>query len=308
MKLLGRRAGAALLVGAAGGAVLWAACGNRGIGLIPPPKQASGTTSSTAQVDLSGVGLSGVSGRTTTSVAVQGGQAALNGSVQGPDGPVPGAMVRAERLVGDGVGSVELTTQPDGSWQLPGVMGGRYRVRAWKAPDLSLVNPQIFLVGAAETKTLTLRLDRYTGPAVAANIAPNPPFVDSPANLVVTLGTRSVDDRGVVRTAPITATVQLTGPGAWSVQTPNPTNTTGAGRASWGLTCLQGGTNPLTLIVSGVAADNSPVTGTFPLDVPACMIAPPSTAAPTSTTTSPPTTFPPTTTTTTRPRSTTTTR
>jgi hypothetical protein len=303
-----RRSGAAVPLAAVLAAVLAlpsAACGNRGMGLIPPPKQASGTTSTTGQQDLSSVGLTAVSGRTTTTVAVQGGQATLNGSVQGPDGPVAGAVVHAERLVGDGVGSAELTTQADGSWQLPGVRGGRYRVRAWRPPDLSLVNPQIFLLGSAESKSLTLRLDRYNGPAVTSSIAPNPPIVDSPANLVVMLGTRSVDDRGVVRTAPITATVQLTGPGAWVVHTPNPTNTTGPGRASWDLTCQQGGSNPLGIIVSGTAVDGSPVTGSFPLDVAACMIAPPPTAPPTTATTAPATTVPATTTTT-RPRTTTT--
>ena len=295
------------LAGAALGlAALAGACGSHGMGLIPPPKQAADLTSTTEQQDLTGVGLSGVSGRTTTTVQVQGGAATLNGSVQGPDGPVAGAMVHAERVVGDGFGSAEVATGPDGSWQLPGVRGGRYRVRAWRAPDLALVNPNVFFMGASDTKSMTLRVDRYTGPAVASSIAPNPPLVESPANLVVTLGTRTVDDRGVVRTAPITATVQLTGPGAWTVGTPNPTTTTGAGRASWEITCQQGGTNPLSVDVSGTAADGTPVTGSFPLDVPPCAVPPPPTTVPPSTTTTSPPPSLPATTTTTRPRTTTT--
>jgi hypothetical protein len=296
----------ALAAAALGLAVLGGACGSHGMGLIPPPKQSGGLTSTTEQADLSAVGLSGVSGRTTTTVQVQGGVATLNGSVQGPDGPVAGAMVHAERVVGDGFGSAEVPTQPDGSWQLPGVRGGRYRVRAWRAPDLALVNPQVFFMAATDTKTMTLRLDRYTGPAVTSSIAPNPALVGSPANLVVSLGTRTVDDRGVVRTAPITATVQLTGPGAWTVATPNPTTTTGSGRASWEVTCQQGGTNPLSLAVSGTAADGTPVTGSFPLDVPPCEIPPPPTTAPPATTTTSPGPSLPATTTTTRPRTTTT--
>ncbi|HMC51280.1 MAG TPA: carboxypeptidase-like regulatory domain-containing protein, partial [Acidimicrobiales bacterium] len=234
----GRRAGAVSIVAAVGAVLVAGACGNRALFLVPPPPRGAPDTSTTEQPDLSGVDLSRVAGSTTTTVAVQGGGATLNGSVQGPDGPVAGAVVHAERLVGDGVGSAETSTQPDGTWQLPGARGGRYRVRAWRQPDLALVSPQVFFLGGSETRTLNLRMDRYNGPTVAVSIAPNPPFVDSPANLVVSLGTRTVSDSGVVRTAPISATVVLSGSGGWTVDTPNPTTTSGSGRASWGLTCV----------------------------------------------------------------------
>src|SRR5207248_2824996 len=103
-----------------------------------------------------------------------------------------------ERLVGDGVGSADIISQADGTWAAPNVLGGRYRVRAWRAPDLALTTPQLLFVGSTETKALSLRVDRYTGTGVQAAIAPSPPVVGEPANLVVSVTTRSVDDKGVV--------------------------------------------------------------------------------------------------------------
>src|SRR4051812_7852675 len=73
-------------------------------GLVPPVPATVVLETSTTAPDLTGVGLAAVAtGRTTTtSIALGPGAAALNGTVVGPDGPVPGAVVHVERLVGDG--------------------------------------------------------------------------------------------------------------------------------------------------------------------------------------------------------------
>src|SRR5207253_1269225 len=123
--------------------------------------------------------------------------------VTGPEGPVPGAVVHIERLVGDGIGAADILTNPDGTYAAPGILGGRYRVRAFKpAPDnLALVKPAIFFLGAADNRQLNLTVDRHAGLAISAAIAPNPPIAGEDANLVILLTQQSVDGKGIVRAA-----------------------------------------------------------------------------------------------------------
>ena len=64
------------------------------------------------------------------------------------------------------------TTAADGSWTIGAVLGGRYRVRAWQQPSLAVTTPQIFFLGGTESRSLTIQLTSFTGPNVAAAIAP----------------------------------------------------------------------------------------------------------------------------------------
>jgi hypothetical protein len=282
--------------------------------LPPAPKVAITTT--TAAVDYGAIGLPGVAGRTTTTVLMGPGKATITGLVRGPEGPVAGAVVHAERLVGEGMASTDLVTGDDGRFELPTVLGGRYRVRAWKAaPDnLSLVEPEVFFLEGSEKKDLPLALTRYQGASVSAAIAPDPPLLGTPSNLVVQVVNREVDANGIVRSTPIPAvSVELFGTGDWQVQSANPTAADANGRARWQLQCRRVGNQPLSVVVAA--------TTTFNLNLPACTVPPPTgdetdpsatstTAAPapvTTTTVAPTTTRPPATTTTTT-RATTTTR
>jgi hypothetical protein len=260
---------------------------------LPPPPNIP-TTTTTAVPDLSGVGLPPVPGKTTTTIAIGPGRATMGGTVVGPDGPVPGAVVHAERLVGESVAAVDVLTNADGTWQIKDVLGGRYRVRAWRVPDLALTQPQVFFLDGAEKKALNLSLARHQGMAATAAIAPNPPVVGSPANLVVQVTVRGVDERGVVRATPVSGVpIELFGAGDWRVTTPNPTSTDGGGRARWQLVCRRPGSQPLSVVVNDAES--------FPLSLPACTTpaaeedgTAPATSTPASTTSS-------TTTTTTRP-------
>src|SRR3954468_15484125 len=113
--------------------VLFAGACSSHRGLVPPVPSTVVLETPTTAPDLTGVGLAAVAGRTTTtSIPLGPGGATLNGTVTGPDGPVPSATVHIERLVGDASGSADVATQPDGTWTAPGLLGGRYRVRAWR--------------------------------------------------------------------------------------------------------------------------------------------------------------------------------
>ncbi|MBW3668831.1 MAG: hypothetical protein KY443_06420 [Actinobacteria bacterium] len=270
------------------------ACTGGGVDPLPAPPTTQPRTPTTTAPDFTGVVLRDVPGRTTTTVAVTPGRATINGVVGGPDGPVPGALVRAERLVGDAVGRIDVATAADGTFALTGVKGGRWRVRAFRPSDLALVKPEIFYLEDGATQTLTLRVERYAGIDVSSAFAPDPPVVGDPANLVVQVTLQSVDGDGVVRGRPVPGVrVELFGAGDWRVESTNIQPTDSSGRALWRVRCESPGNQPLSVLVGDSES--------FPLTLPACIAAPPSTtstSSSTSSTTS--TTRPPSTTSTTR--------
>jgi hypothetical protein len=252
------------LVAAAGVlAVALAACAG-GSYSVPEPKPLPKLPDTTAVQDFSGVVLAGVPGRTTTTAARIGpGQAGLDGTVAGPDGPVPNAVVHLERIVDAGTAVLDIRTNPDGTWQAPNILGGRYRLRAYLAPELALVKPSVFFLGGTEKKSLAITLQRYTGLVASASIAPNPPFVDEAANLVVRVATQSVDEGGVVRAVGSGGlAVQLVGTGAWRVESPNPTITDLDGTVQWQVRCRGAGVQPLSVLVNDIE--------TLTLNLPAC--------------------------------------
>lgn len=229
-----------------------AGCTGGAVDELPAPPTTGPTTSSTARPDLTGVALAGVPGTTSTTVLLTPGEATLQGVVTGPDGPVAGATVLIERLVDEGVGGATIPTGPDGRWSAPGIIGGRYRVRAWRAPDLALTTPQSFFLESKETRDLEVLLQPFSGVVVTSAIAPSPPVIDETVRLVVRTYTRSVDEGGIVRNQPIPSVqLELSGSSQWRVDTANPTFADGTGRADWLVRCLSLGTHALAVRVGG---------------------------------------------------------
>ena len=229
-----------------------AACSSKYSNLPAPPTTIP-LPPVTTSPDYAAVNLHAVNGRaTTTTVPFGPGKATLNGNVSGPDGVEPNAVVHIERLVGTAVGTMDIPTNPDGTWSVPNVLGGRYRVRAWRAPDLSLTDPAVFFLGAAESKQVALPLTKYDGRSVAAAIAPRPAVIGQTANLVVRLVVQSVDETGVVRGTPVVgATMQLSGSGDWRVRSQNPVDTDTDGEGSYVVVCNTTGPQPLGVVVDG---------------------------------------------------------
>lgn len=253
--------------------VVAAGCSDDPTAKLPPPPTTVPLAPTTTATDSSGVALPGAPGRTTTTVAIGPGAAALRGTVVVPEGAVPGAIVRLERLVGDAVAAVELPTNPDGTWEAKDILGGRYRVRAWRAPDLAMTKPEVFFLEASEGRTLNLRLSRYEGLAVTSDIAPNPPEVNAPAGLVVLVTAREVDATGVVRANPVAGVrVELAGSG-WRLDSQNVTVTDSGGQARWQVRCRAEGQQTLSVVVNSQTPHS--------LDLPPCA---PSTAPPSTST------------------------
>ena len=241
-----------------------AGCAPGAVSALPPPPSTAPGESTTTTPDFTSVVLPSVSGRTTIPGVVVGpGHASLSGTVGGPNGATGGATVEVQRLVGDASAAIRVNAGPDGRWSVPGVLGGRYRVRAWHAPDQTMASPAIFFLGGGENKAVNLTLQSFTGPVVTAAVAPNPPLVSQPANLVVDVSNRAVDANGVGRANPMSgASAQLTGSGAWQLAGPNTVTTDGGGQARWELTCQTGGPQPLSVSVNGGAP--------LPLNLPDC--------------------------------------
>jgi hypothetical protein len=190
---------------------------------------------------------------TTTVISLTPGTARLRGRVQGPDGPVAGATVRLERLVGDAVAAHQVTTGPDGGWDVPGLLGGRFRIRAWRPPDLGVAQAEVlFVTAGGDPVEVDLTLTRIGQTRVEAVAAPAAPVEGQPANLRVRVVTRTVDADGVARDTPVSGLgVSLAGGGDWTVGGANPARTGADGSVLFRITCFEAGTRPLQLFVEG---------------------------------------------------------
>lgn len=238
------------------------------------PEPIGPTSSTTTPPDFSTVPLAAVGGATTTTLALRPGDVVIGGVVTGPDGPVPGATVEITRLVGSGEVTERFLTLDDGRWEANGILGGRYRIRAWRAPDLALTTPEIRFLQGDKAELIPLTVTRYSGLAMTATFAPQEPQIGELVNLVVQLVDRQVDAGGVVRAVPRPAAgVELLGSSAWETETANPTRTNGAGLAKWTLRCNRGGVHQLSVSVEDER--------TIPVQAPAC-------GRPATTTTAPP--------------------
>lgn len=236
-----------------------------------PPSNPSASTTTTALPDFSGVALAPVEGSTTTTeVAVGPGRATLAGQVDGPDGPVAGATVRLERLVGDAVATLDVATGDDGMWRAPDVLGGRYRVRAWLAPDLAAIEPQILFVPDGETAQVSLVVERFGATVVDLAVAPDPPEVGRRTSVVVRVSSQVVNDDGVVQVAPRPGVaLALSAGGSWVLEGTGQGVSDAAGTVTFVLECAAPGPQPLTVTI--------PPGEVFPLAPPDCVVPPPPT-------------------------------
>lgn len=238
---------------------------------LPEPKRPKGVqpTPTTVFEELGAVGLPRARGATTTSVPLGPGTTTITGIVDGPDGPVPDAIVVLERLVGDGVVRTVVPTGPDGNWNLANVLGGRWRIRAFKPPSLAQAGTTVQFLSGRTPPKVVLRVDRHEGVVIDRALAPNPPVVGSATSLTIQVGLTAVDENGAVQTKPqVGEFVQLVGAqSSWSSDAATGV-TDGSGRVTFRLVCRQPGKQALSAAVAGVVRE---------LDLPACVSPTPST-------------------------------
>lgn len=282
------RAGAALT----GALVLLAGLGVAGCGggvdrlsFADPPATTAATPAPpvTLPADLDRIGETPVGGATTTTVPALGpGTASLVGTVTGPTGqPVPGATVEVDRVVGYTYVSTTTTTAADGSWSVRNILGGDYRVRAWRAPDLDMPTPYLLFLADGSSATVSLQETSYQADSVQVAINPPEPVLGQPVELVVQVTDPVVSADGVLSQPPTPGAVVTLVDGAdWQVQNGNPLTTDRDGQASFVVDCTAAGSDPL----SAEVGTSAPVA----LQMPPCLPPPPPTT--TTTTTAPTTT------------------
>ena len=246
---------------------------------LPKPAPAESTTT-TAPVDLTQVSIQPISvtGKpTTTTRPLGGGKASIAGRVVDTDGnPVPGAFVRAT-YYGDPTKPevIEALSLDDGTYRFDQVYGGRWRVRAWKTPELATFEDNAFFLGFTENRQLDLKVKAAGDYVVTSNMAPSPPFIGEPVEVAVLVLSQTVDDNGVIHRSGVGgAAVTLNVTGKWSLAGDATEATDYTGRAAWTLTCTEEGSQPISAIVGGRE---------WPLTIPACQD-PASTSTTTSTT------------------------
>lgn len=269
---MGSRRRAALLTVVA---LALAACSGGYERLQPPDTTApSGETTTTAGPPAT-IALEPVRGDRPP-VPVGPGPLTIRGVVRGPEGPLPGASVRLERIVRDrGRATVDLVTIEDGTFELPGVLGGIWSVRAWRAPDLAMPTTNVRYVEDGQPYELDLVVDPFTGIAAAGSTNPEAATIDEPATVAVRVVRRSVREDGVVVGTPITgATVRLRGEG-WQLVGTDAATTDGSGSAVFEVRCRGAGADTFVVTLPGGLEEAA-------FSVPPCQAPPPPEPDPTS--------------------------
>jgi hypothetical protein len=261
---------------------LLAACSKDEGKALPPPRPDE-TTTTTEPINLTSVSLEpiAVDGKpTSTTRPLGGGKASLAGRVIDSFGnPVPGAFIRAIYYGDPNKPEViEAFSLEDGTYRFDRVLGGRWRVRAWKAPELATLDDSVFFLGYTENRQLDLKVKAATDYVVTSSIAPNPPFAGTDVEVAVLVLSQTVDEEGVVHRSPVAgAAVTLDIIGQWILAGEATKGTEFNGRAAWTLTCIEPGKQDIIANVGG---------RDWPLSLPACM-------DPASTSTTTATTLPP---------------
>jgi hypothetical protein len=251
---------------------------------LPKPVP-GGSTTTTEPIDLTHVSLEPIAvsgGATSTTRPLGGGKAAILGRVIDADGvPVPQALIRAT-YYGD-VNKpevIEALSADDGTYKFEQVLGGRWRIRAWKAPELATLEDNVFFLGYTEQRQVDLKVKSAVDIVVTSSMAPNPPFIGSPVELAVLVLSQTVDEEGVVHRSPVGgAAVTLEIQGKWALVGEATQATDSNGRTAWQMNCTEVGPQAINAFVGARQ---------WPLNVPPCHDPQETTTTTTTTTTLPP--------------------
>jgi hypothetical protein len=212
-------------------------------------------------------------------IPVRGGTSSVTGTVTGPDGGVGGATVMIERFVGDQSGSILVAADGAGRFSASGVLGGRYRVRAWLQPTLASVTSNTGFVAEGAQISLRVAVERHDAVTLQLASAVGSMSVGVPAGVIALVTQQSVDANGIVQASPMAGvSLLLVGSAGLAIEDPNPAITNGAGRVVWNVTCSSVGT-----YVVSVSSTTPPATAGATL--PACGTAPPPTSSTSTTST-----------------------
>lgn len=247
---------------------------------LPPPDPTSSTEPEpvTTEPDYSQVALAPVDGSTTSAPPISEGRSTLKGVVTGPDGALPGAVVRLERLVGGTVQRTDVVTGPDGRYEAPRIPGGRYRVRAFQSPLFTSQQTEVFYMVDGDERELALPTVPFAGVVARSSTTPAAPIVGDGVNLAVRVAQREVDADGIGREVPLgNVPVRVNSSGWTQLDDDSSGLTDSDGVVVFSYRCDQVTAVSATAVV-GVEQE------AFPLEVPPCAPVPTTTTSSSTTT------------------------
>jgi hypothetical protein len=169
---------------------------------IPSTLALRPTTPTTRRQNVARLTIQPLEGTTTTTTpSFAQGSVSITGRVLGPDGPVAGATVVLERVVGEQSTFLKLQADADGRYDAKGIKGGIVRISAFRIPDLA--TPQSLVIFASGATEADLSLQAFNGTDIQWALGPAQPYVGRSNNLVVRVAVKRVDPDGVVRFAPL---------------------------------------------------------------------------------------------------------
>jgi hypothetical protein len=242
--------------------------------VVPTTVALRSTTSSSTPIDRSKDSLPVLgTGIVSTTLTFGLGRASIAGVVTGPDGPVEGATVQIERMVGNDSAITRVVTDAAGRYALSNATLGRIRIRAWRSPDVAEVKETVMFT--KETVRHDIKVQRYARSDLQWSVAPSPLVVGQQAAVVVQITDRIVNADGVVVIQPIRGVgVRLSPRSFVQIVTVEERLTNDLGRATFNVQCVESG--PATV------AANLATGGEATLDLPNCVLPPPPSTIPTS--------------------------
>ncbi|MEO7555767.1 MAG: carboxypeptidase-like regulatory domain-containing protein [Acidimicrobiales bacterium] len=220
----------------------------------------------TAPTGFATVNLASVAGTTTIKPVRTSGSARISGTVSASTASAAGVVVHLERV--DGALVTDVAAAEDGRYEFVNLAGGGYTLRAYLPPALAKTEPEVFFVRDGEDHRVDLVVDQFASLVVTSAVAPDPPVVGQPFNIVVRVASRTVDADGVVRSTPVAGAIVALSQGANVVVVGGTVApTTAEGTVTYLSSCKQPGPLNLAAVVKLTAAD---VGQSVPIDLPAC--------------------------------------
>ena len=268
---------------------------------VPPPPEPVGPTATTTTT-VPGLSAEDLRVREIASVAgeppfqfirpIDDGETVLRGRVtDASGGPVGGATVRLDRVTILTEQRLQTSTNNDGYWQVRGMSGGRYRIRAWRQPDLAGAEPGAVFVENGGTASVDIEVDQPSRFDLGLADAPALPRQGEESTFTVRVTSGSVDDNGQVAHVPLSGVVVgFPSTDRWVNTGEDEGITDGDGRARWTAECTALGAESVTVTAelprsldtpqapaSPSASPSStppgPTIVRFTLDLPACAVA-----------------------------------
>lgn len=197
------------------------------------------------------------------------GEARLTGTVVGPDGPVPGAIVRIERHTNQGSASFDVTTDSVGFFKADKVPGGRYRVRAWVPGLMTTGGSDVRYVADDEKVDYEFSMWGVDPTPSFELVHGGPLFHGQPGGIAIVFTQRSIDDEGILVTAPLVGGLVTIETSAGVNISSSPVQlTNGDGTVWYTLTCTGSHQSATLTVRSGSVAESYPLPGCRPLPAP----------------------------------------